>query len=174
MFLLYLLSKSDLFVYNINDIAVDNFGTVYLATDNKIIAVKTDGSTSKIPTHTSRSFAFTIEDNIIILSNYYDVYKMDFEGNTIEQYPDVDSNTYSTLKKTEGEFITNSGVRYLLKKNLGYFMVIKYKDQTESIVYSISPIVAILKTLDSLLWLFFIFYTLIFVYKNYKATNKLH
>lgn len=67
----------------------------------KINVYKDSSLLYSVDAHTLRAYAFTIQNDKILISDAETVYIMDLNGNVISSYEDADTSLFNKLKKTK-------------------------------------------------------------------------
>lgn len=131
----------------------DSSGNIYIGRTRKfdskgIIDMYHSGKYVKsIETPVSRSFAFTVYNDNIILSNGT-IYIMDFNGNVIQKNQDKYFEVFNTLERQK-VCIIKDGKKYILKDSFGRYTILC----DNQIVFEIPLLNYILKVL---LFVFFV------------------
>ena len=73
---------------------------------------------------TSRAYAFTIQNDEILISTAETVYITDLSGNVINSYKDTDTSLFNELKSNKDSFSLN-GSTYKMQKNFGRSRIVK-------------------------------------------------
>lgn len=95
-------------------IALDSQKLLYVGRDNAIEVYSGTEKIFEINPQTSRSYAFTVTDDTIVLSTAEFVYEIDLKGNVIKKSEDVNSKTYTDIEKSKKHFVTSDN-EYFLK-----------------------------------------------------------
>lgn len=82
-------------------IALDSQKLLYVGRDNAIEVYSGTEKIFEINPQTSRSYAFTVTDDTIVLSTAEFVYEIDLKGNVIKKSEDVNSKTYTDIEKSK-------------------------------------------------------------------------
>lgn len=125
------------FYYNslsFHGFAVDSHNLLYIGKDNEIEVYNGNEKIFDINPQSSRAYAFTINNDMIILSTSDFVYKINLNGNVIEKDKDVNSKTYTDTEKAKEHFITDDN-EYFLKSDFGRY---KITDKNNTVLYEMS------------------------------------
>lgn len=114
--------------------ALDSQNLLYVGRDNVIEVYKGNEKVFDINPKTSRAYAFTINNDIIVLSTSEFVYKIDLSGNVIEKSEDIYSKTYTDIEKSKKRFKTDNN-EYFLKNNFGRYKII---DNNKNVLYELN------------------------------------
>lgn len=98
--------------------ALDSNENLYLGVYGKINVYKDGSLLYSVDAHTLRAYAFTIQNDKILISDAETVYIMDLNGNVISSYEDADTSLFNKLKKDKNSFSLN-GNTYKIQKNFG-------------------------------------------------------
>ena len=129
----------------ISGFAVDNLERVYIGGTNEIFVFQDGNIVDTINPHTSRAYAFTINnDNNILLSTSTKIYIMDLDGNILSEDEDVAANIYNHIKYKSGKYTSSNGNVYEMKDYFGWTCITKNEVET---VYRISFLSFIVKIL---------------------------
>lgn len=128
----------------ISGFAVDSNDRIYIGNQNQICVYEGDALIQKISPQTSRSYAFTIVDDHILLSTSITVYTMDLDGNIIDTQEDPGAHTYNQIQYSKRQFISNNNDTYKLKGQIGWTRIVKNGTET---VYQISFLSFLVKIL---------------------------
>ena len=102
--------------------AVDSCDRLYIGSDGEI-RVFVDGILKKtIKKYTYRGYLFTIQNDIIIVSDSITVYEMDLQGNLLRQFDDEGSTVYRHLQHQK-KFISLNGGEYSLRNILWRYKI---------------------------------------------------
>lgn len=115
--LIFLLSTGHTFL-SVNGFALDSSGQVYVGGESKILVFKGADLVRTINPHTTRTYAFTIKDDKIVLSTSLVTYIMDLQGNTIIQEEDINNKTFNHLQRNRKVFVDNEGKKYVYKTGI--------------------------------------------------------
>lgn len=115
----------------INGFAVDSSGFVYIGHDKCIEVYSECNMIKRISVPTSRGYAFTIDDDKIILSDGDCTYLMNLNGETADKQPNARNN----LVYSRHSFVDSSGDFFKLKNVLGRTAIVK---NSSDVVYRIS------------------------------------
>ena len=88
--------------------ALDSQKLLYVGRDNAIEVYSGTEKILEINPQTSRSYAFTVTDDTIVLSTAEFVYEIDLKGNVIKKSEDVNSKTYTDIEKSKKHFVTSA------------------------------------------------------------------
>lgn len=122
------------FYYNslsFHGFALDSRNLLYIGKDNAIEVYNGKEKVFDINPQSSRAYAFTISNDVIILSTSDFVYKIDLDGNVIEKDEDVNSKTYTDTEKAKKHFVTDNN-EYFLKSNFGRY---KITDKNNTVLF---------------------------------------
>ena len=97
--------------------ALDSNENLYLGEYGKINVYKEGSLLYSVDAHTSRAYAFTIQNDEILISTAETVYITDLNGNVISSYEDEDTSRFNKLKKDKNSFSLN-GNTYKIQKTL--------------------------------------------------------
>lgn len=97
--------------------ALDSNENLYLGEYSKINVYKEDSLLYSVDAHTSRAYAFTIQNDEILISTAETVYITDLSGNVINSYKDTDTSLFNELKSNKDSFSLN-GSTYKMQKKL--------------------------------------------------------
>lgn len=114
--------------------ALDSQKLLYVGRDNAIEVYSGTEKILEINPQTSRSYAFTVTDDTIVLSTAEFVYEIDLKGNVIKKSEDVNSKTYTDIEKSKKHFVTSDN-EYFLKNNFGRYKII---DKNKNVLYETS------------------------------------
>ena len=114
--------------------ALDSQKLLYVGRDNAIEVYSGTEKIFEINPQTSRSYAFTVTDDTIVLSTAEFVYEIDLKGNVIKKSEDVNSKTYTDIEKSKKHFVTSDN-EYFLKNNFGRYKII---DKNKNVLYETS------------------------------------
>ena len=137
--------------------ALDSQKLLYVGRDNAIEVYSGTEKILEINPQTSRSYAFTVTDDTIVLSTAEFVYEIDLKGNVIKKSEDVNSKTYTDIEKSKKHFVTSDN-EYFLKNNFGRYKII---DKNKNVLYETSAKEFTVKLLED---------TLTFV-KDYEVSS---
>lgn len=97
--------------------ALDSNENLYLGEYGKINVYKEGSLLYSVDAHTSRAYAFTIQNDEILISTAETVYITDLNGNVINSYKDTDTSLFNELKSNKDSFSLN-GSTYKMQKKL--------------------------------------------------------
>lgn len=97
--------------------ALDSDENLYLGEYGKINVYKEGSLLYSVDAHTSRAYAFTIQNDEILISTAETVYITDLSGNVINSYKDTDTSLFNELKRNKDSFSLN-GSTYKMQKKL--------------------------------------------------------
>lgn len=97
--------------------ALDSNENLYLGEYGKINVYKEGSLLYSVDAHTSRAYAFTIQNDEILISTAETVYITDLSGNVINSYKDTDTSLFNELKSNKDSFSLN-GSTYKMQKTL--------------------------------------------------------
>lgn len=97
--------------------ALDSNENLYLGEYSKINVYKEGSLLYSVDAHTSRAYAFTIQNDEILISTAETVYITDLSGNVINSYKDTDTSLFNELKSNKDSFSLN-GSTYKMQKKL--------------------------------------------------------
>lgn len=97
--------------------ALDSNENLYLGEYGKINVYKEGSLLYSVDAHTSRAYAFTIQNDEILISTAETVYITDLSGNVINSYKDTDTSLFNELKSNKDSFSLN-GSTYKMQKKL--------------------------------------------------------
>lgn len=124
--------------------AVDSCGIVFIGKDS-IIEKYFDGKKiAELDPKTSRGYAFTIQNDNIILSTGSFVYTLDLDGKELGREADIETKVFNGLQKQKKFFVTNEGDQYYFKSVLGRAQVI---DESGNVLYKMPFLDYIVKLL---------------------------
>lgn len=95
--------------------ALDSNENLYLGEYGKINVYKEGSLLYSVDAHTSRAYAFTIQNDEILISTAETVYITDLSGNVINSYKDTDTSLFNELKSNKDSFSLN-GSTYKMQK----------------------------------------------------------
>lgn len=104
--------------------AFDSQGNFYLGKDSKIEVYHDEALVRTINAKTSRGYAFTVQNDTIILSTGTTVYTMDLQGNVTDEKEDPDTRTFNALQKQKKVFTSDDGHTYTRKNRCGRISVV--------------------------------------------------
>lgn len=104
--------------------AFDSQGNFYLGKDSKIEVYHDEALVRTINAKTSRGYAFTVQNDTIILSTGTTVYTMDLQGNVTDEKEDPDTRTFNALQKQKKVFTSDDGHTYTQKKLFGRISIV--------------------------------------------------
>ena len=81
--------------------AVDAEGCVYVGREAQICVYRDDNQIRTINAQTSRGYAFTIEDDTIFLDTGSQTYRIDLQGNVVEESPTLSNSAKEKLRKVK-------------------------------------------------------------------------
>lgn len=129
----------------ISGFAVDNLERIYIGGTNEIMVFHNGKQVGTINPNTSRTYAFTINnDNHILLSTSTKLFVMDLDGNILSEDEDIAANVYNQIKYRSGKYISSNGNIYEMKDYFGWTCITKNQVET---VYRISFLSFIVKLL---------------------------
>ena len=145
-----------------NNFAIDSYDRIYIGKRNAI-EVYEDGELVKtINPFSSRTYAFTIQNNdTLLLSTSTVEYVLDLDGNIISSREDNGTNTYNKIKNNK-EFITENGKSYKLENHLGRYSIIC----NDIVVYQMPDFDYAVKMLYNSSYLVFCTCVIVIVYKK--------
>lgn len=120
---------------NIKGFAIDNSGKLYIGKYGEIDVYDEDVLVKKILLMTSKGYAFTVEDNELIVTALSKKYILDLDGNIVRENDDVLTQEYNELYKKRKEFISEDGTLYKSSNFLGYYKVSKVSESSIESVY---------------------------------------
>lgn len=131
--------------------ALDSNENLYLGVYGKINVYKDGSLLYSVDAHTLRAYAFTIQNDKILISDAETVYIMDLNGNVISSYEDADTSLFNKLKKDKNSFSLN-GNTYKIQKNFGRSRIVK---DDGKVIYQMPILDYIVKIgfLISMVWL---------------------
>lgn len=131
--------------------ALDSNENLYLGVYGKINVYKDGSLLYSVDAHTLRAYAFTIQNDKILISDAETVYIMDLNGNVISSYEDADTSLFNKLKKDKNSFSLN-GNTYKIQKNFGRSRIVK---DNGKVIYQMPILDYIVKIgfLISMVWL---------------------
>lgn len=131
--------------------ALDSNENLYLGEYGKINVYKESYLLYSVDAHTSRAYAFTIQNDEILISTAETVYITDLSGNVINSYKDTDTSLFNELKRNKDSFSLN-GSTYKMQKNFGRSRIVK---DDGKVIYQMPLLDYIVKIgiLISMLWL---------------------
>lgn len=131
--------------------ALDSNENLYLGEYGKINVYKESYLLYSVDAHTSRAYAFTIQNDEILISTAETVYITDLSGNVINSYKDTDTSLFNELKRNKDSFSLN-GSTYKMQKNFGISRIVK---DDGKVIYQMPLLDYIVKIgiLISMLWL---------------------
>lgn len=131
--------------------ALDSNENLYLGEYGKINVYKEGSLLYSVDAHTSRAYAFTIQNDEILISTAETVYITDLSGNVINSYKDTDTSLFNELKSNKDSFSLN-GSTYKMQKNFGRSRIVK---DDGKVIYQMPLLDYIVKIgiLISMLWL---------------------
>ena len=106
--------------------ALDSNENLYLGEYGKINVYKEGSLLYSVDAHTSRAYAFTIQNDEILISTAETVYITDLSGNVINSYKDTDTSLFNELKSNKDSFSLN-GSTYKMQKNFGRSRIVDAK-----------------------------------------------
>ena len=151
-----------------NNFAIDSYDRIYIGKRNAI-EVYEDGELVKtINPFSSRTYAFTIQNNdTLLLSTSTVEYVLDLDGNIISSREDNGTNTYNKIKNNK-EFITENGKSYKLENHLGRYSIVC----DGVIVYQMPDFDYVVKLLCNLSYLVFCACVIVIIWKIKKDKTK--
>ncbi len=96
---------------SISGFAVDSADQLYVGTQKNIVVYQNGKMVDTVEIPTSRSYAFTIDGNDILLATPHSVFRMTLDGVIKEETEDPSANTYSRLQRKR-EFFSEKGDVY--------------------------------------------------------------
>ncbi|GEM_PF-283600 len=131
--------------------ALDSNENLYLGVYGKINVYKDGSLLYSVDAHTLRAYAFTIQNDKILISDAETVYIMDLNGNVISSYEDANTSLFNKLKKDKNSFSLN-GNTYKIQKNFGRSRIVK---DDGKVIYQMPILDYIVKIgfLISMVWL---------------------
>ena len=143
--------------------ALDSNENLYLGEYSKINVYSVDA-------HTSRAYAFTIQNDEILISTAETVYITDLSGNVINSYKDTDTSLFNELKSNKDSFSLN-GSTYKMQKNFGRSRIVK---DDGKVIYQMPLLDYIVKIgiLISMLWLAVLAIYLVISFRKKAEHNK--
>lgn len=131
--------------------ALDSNENLYLGVYGEINVYKDGSLLYSVDAHTLRAYAFTIQNDKILISDAETVYIMDLNGNVISSYEDADTSLFNKLKKDKNSFSLN-GNTYKIQKNFGRSRIVK---DDGKVIYQMPILDYIVKIgfLISMVWL---------------------
>lgn len=131
--------------------ALDSNENLYLGVYGKINVYKDGSWLYSVDAHTLRAYAFTIQNDKILISDAETVYIMDLNGNVISSYEDANTSLFNKLKKDKNSFSLN-GNTYKIQKNFGRSRIVK---DDGKVIYQMPILDYIVKIgfLISMVWL---------------------
>ena len=147
-----------------NGFAIDSSDNLYIGKQTKIEKYYEGELIDTISPHSSRTYAFTIQDDEIILSNTSAVYTLDLDGNVISKHEDFDAKTYDSLQYKK-EFTAANGKTYFLKSSFGRKQIVS---ENGDILYKMPVKDYVAKLLLIAVGIFSFIYIPIAVYKTRK------
>ena len=106
--------------------ALDSNENLYLGEYGKINVYKEGSLLYSVDAHTSRAYAFTIQNDEILISTAETVYITDLSGNVINSYKDTDTSLFNELKSNKDSFSLNDST-YKMQKNFGRSRIVDAK-----------------------------------------------
>lgn len=139
-----------------NGFAIDSSGILYLGKNAKIEKYFNGEIVGNIDPQTSRGYAFTIQnDDTMLVSDASIVYKLELNGNIVDSWKDIGTQTFNEMHKKEKSFVTNSGKIFLMKSKMGRVSIVS---EDGNCIYKMPMLDYIVKVL-----LFFIMLSLLIV-----------
>lgn len=150
--------------------ALDSNENLYLGEYGKINVYKEGSLLYSVDAHTSRAYAFTIQNDEILISTAETVYITDLNGNVISSYEDEDTSLFNKLKKDKKLFLIEW--KYLQNtKNFGRSRIVK---DDGKVIYQMPLLDYIVKIgiLISMLWLAVLAIYLVISFRKKAEHNK--
>ena len=122
---------SGLVTLNIKGFGFDSKGYLYIGKEMSIEKYLGNSLVEKIYPHTSRDYSFSLQDDIIYLSNIEDVYELDLAGNVITQHEDLHGKAFVELQEIT-EVTDSFGTSYKLMNSFGREYI---ESETGEIIY---------------------------------------
>lgn len=113
--------------------AVDRADRVYVGVQNEIRVYEDGKIVNTITPQSSRNYAFTIRDDLILLSTSTNIYWMDLDGNILKTEQDFGASTFNDLYWNKWKFISENGDEYRLT---GIFVTRIIKNRSETVYQS--------------------------------------
>lgn len=111
---------------SISGFAIDSSGKLYVGMPQKICIYDAETLVGSISPYTSRSYAFTInEDDNIILSTSTKVYLMNLDGTILDTWDDPGADTFNQIRYRKAEYISANGDVYKLSSVFGWISITK-------------------------------------------------
>lgn len=152
MLVSFILISSGKVSTSLNNFAIDSHDRVYVGKKYLIEVYENGDLVNTINPLTSRTYAFTIlDDDVILLSTSSVEYLMDMDGHVISSREDVGTSTYNKIKNNK-EFIAKSGEVYELKNHFGRYSIVS----DENIIYCMPTFDYIIKFLYNLAYTVFL------------------
>lgn len=151
-----------------NGFAIDSDNVLYIGKDEVIEKYKEGELIGKINPKTSRAYAFTIEDDIIILSTSSIVYTLDLHGNVITEKEDIGTKTFNKLERKKNVYVSD-GKTYKLKSNFGRLSI---KNEYGNVLYEMPIMDYIIKLMFGLVFISVFIFVPIIVKKTNQRTHK--
>lgn len=150
--------------------ALDSNENLYLGEYGKINVYKEGSLLYSVDAHTSRAYAFTIQNDEILISTAETVYITDLSGNVINSYKDTDTSLFNELKSNKDSFSLN-GSTYKMQKNFGRRRIVK---DDGKVIYQMPLLDYIVKIgiLISMLWLAVLAIYLVISFRKKAEHNK--
>ena len=120
--------------------ALDSQKLLYVGRDNAIEVYSGTEKIFEINPQTSRSYAFTVTDDTIVLSTAEFVYEIDLKGNVIKKSEDVNSKTYTDIEKSKKHFVTYK----IIDKNKNVLYETSAKEFTVKLLFVLSVFIELL------------------------------
>lgn len=168
MLLSFMLISSGKVSTSWNNFAIDSNERLYIGKRNSI-EVYEDGKLVKtINPLSSRTYAFTIQnDDTLLLSTSTVEYVLDLDGNIISSKEDNGTNTYNKIKNNR-EFITENGKSYKLENHLGRYSLVC----DGVVVYQMPDFDYVVKLLYNLSYFAFCACVIVIIWKSKKDKTK--
>ena len=147
--------------------AVDESGRLYVGTASEIQIYENNELVGTLSPKTSRSYAFTIKDNKLLLSTASQVYLMDLDGNVLETKEDLGASTFNQLQRQRKRFVSDNDT-YRLKNTWGRAKIVKNDSE---IVYQISIASVIVKALLVIFAIAMVSFPAQIMYKSLSTQN---
>lgn len=165
MILSFLLISTGKVSMSCNNFAVDASGKLYVGKKYSIEVYENGDLIKTINPLSSRTYAFTIQnDNTILLSTSSIEYLLDLKGNIISSKEDVGSSTYNKIKKNNS-FVSTSGKTYELKSCFGKYSIVC----DNIIVYEMPKFDYIIKLLYNSSYFVFFIGVVVIIWKQRKV-----
>ena len=146
----------------------DSSDVLYIGTDTAIEKYVDGNKVGEINPQTSRGYAFTLENDIILLSTASYVYNLDLDGTVISKEEDIGTKTFNKIERKKNHFITPDGREYRFKSFLGRRYI---DDAAGTVIYKMPLLDYIVKVVLDLVAISMFICVPIIVWKTRKA-NK--